>query len=107
MTENSVELKKLKCMNQLKNKLQLVYQKLDYRLLKESWPIIAITGPSVASKKDQNNKELDIIWENKSKGNNVPTKILFEKSVLGKSKSPNNKPIITDIIKSLSFKFSL
>ena len=68
---------------------------------------MTITGPTVANKKDQNNKELDIIWGNKSKGNNNPTKILFEKSGFGKSKSPSNKPNITDIIKSLSFKFLL
>ena len=45
--------------------------------------------------------------EIKSDGNNIPTKILFEKSGLGKSKNPNNKPVIIDIIKSLSFKFLL
>ena len=66
-----------------------------------------MAGTIVASKKDQNNKELDTIWGNKPKGNNVPTKMLFEKSGFGKSKSPNDKPIITDIIRSLSFKFLL
>ena len=80
---------------------------LDCHLLKESWLIITITGPTVASKKDQNNKELDTISGNKSIGKNVPTKILFVKSGFGKSKKPNNKPVMTDIIKSLSFKFLL
>ena len=51
-----VELKKLKHTTQLKSKLQLVDQMLDYRLLKESCLIITITGPTVANKKDQNNK---------------------------------------------------
>ena len=76
---------------------------LDYRLLKESWLIITIAGLTVASKNDQNNKELVIIWWNKSNGNNVPTKILLEKSGLGKSKRPKNKP---DNISAIAF-FSL
>ena len=50
---------------------------LDYRPLKESKLIITITGPSVDNKKDQNNKELDTIWGNKSNGNIVPTNMLF------------------------------
>ena len=94
-------------MSQLKNKLQLVCLKLDYRLLKESQLIITIAGPAVANKKEQNNKELDIIWGNKSKGSNIPTKILFEKSGFGKNKKPKNKPNIINIIKALSFKFFL
>ena len=61
----------------------------------------------MANKKDQNSNEFDIIWGNESYGNNIPTKILFEKSGLGKNKNPKIKPIITDIIKSLSFKFLL
>ena len=44
-------------------------------------------------KKDQNNKELDIILGNRSYGNNIPNKRLLEKSGLGKSNSPKNKPI--------------
>ena len=56
MTESQAELKKLIHINQLKNKLQLVYLKSDYRPLKESWLIITITGPTVANKKDQNSK---------------------------------------------------
>ena len=35
---------------------------------------------------------------NKSNENNVPTKILLEKSGLGKSNKPKNKPSIIDII---------
>ena len=61
----------------------------------------------MASKNDQNNSELVTIWGNRSKGNNVPIKILFEKSELGKSKNPSSKPIATDTIKSFSFKFLL
>ena len=107
LSYNLNELKKLKHTVQLKNKLQPVGQMQDYRLLKESQIIITITGPSVANKNDQNNKELDIIWGKKSKGNNVPTKILLEKSGLGKSNKPNTNPSIIDIIKSFSFKFFL
>ena len=44
---------------------------------------------------------------NKSNENSVPIKILLEKSGLGKSKNPKNKPIIIDTIKSFSLKFFL
>ena len=78
---------------------------LDYRLLKESYLVIIIAGPTVASKKDQNNNELDTIWGNKSNGNNVPTKMLLEKSGLGKSNRPKNKPTNIDIIAFFSLNF--
>ena len=78
---------------------------LDYRLLKESYLVIIIAGPTVASKKDQNNNELDTIWGNKSNGNNVPTKMLLEKSGLGKSNRPKNKPPNIDIIAFFSLNF--
>ena len=104
---NLIELKKLKHTAQLKNKLQLVDQMLGYHLLKESWLIITIAGPTVANKKDQNSRELDIILGNRSKGSNIPTKILFEKSGFGKNKNPKNKPNIINIIKIFSFKFFL
>ena len=39
---------------------------------------------------------------NKSNTNSVPTKILLEKSGLGKSNNPKNKPINMDIIAFLS-----
>ena len=42
---------------------------------------------------------------NKSNENNVPTKILLEKSGLGKSKRPKNKPINMDIIAPFSSNF--
>ena len=38
-------------------------------------------------------------------GNNVPTRILLEKSRLGKNSKPKNKPINMDIIAFLSLKF--
>ena len=59
----------------------------------------------MAIKKDQNNKELDTIVGNKSNGNNVPTKILFEKSGLGKNNRPKNKPKNIDIIAFFSSNF--
>ena len=46
-----------------------------------------------------------MILENKSNGNSVPTQILLEKSGLGKSNKPKNKPINMDIIAFLSLKF--
>ena len=42
---------------------------------------------------------------NKSNENTVPTKILLEKSGLGKSSSPKNKPINMDIIEVFSTNF--
>ena len=39
---------------------------------------------------------------NKSNTNNVPTSILLEKSGLGKSNNPKNRPINMDIIAFLS-----
>jgi len=42
---------------------------------------------------------------NKSNENNVPTKILLEKSGLGKSNRPKNKPINMDIIDLFSTNF--
>ena len=58
-----------------------------------------------ASQKLDSNK-IDIILGNISNGNTVPTKILLEKSGLGKSKSPTNKPVISDIIKYFSLNFT-
>ena len=105
--EIPVVLKKLQHINQLKNKLLSADLKSDYHLLKESWLSITTAGPTVASKKDQNNKELDIIWGNKSNGNNVPTKMLLEKSGLGKSNKPKNKPNNIESIAFFSLKFLL
>ena len=59
----------------------------------------------MAIKKDQNNKELDTIFGNKSYGSNIPTKILLEKSGLGKSNRAKNKPINIDNIASISLNF--
>ena len=42
---------------------------------------------------------------NKSNENSVPTKILLEKSGLGNSKRPKNKPINMDIIEVFSINF--
>ena len=41
------------------------------------------------------------------KGISFPTKMLLEKSGLGKNKKPKNKPNIIDNIRSFSFKFFL
>ena len=59
----------------------------------------------MANKKDQNSNEFDIIWGNESYGNNIPTKILFEKSGLGKNKKPRHKPNNIDIIAFFSLNF--
>ena len=42
---------------------------------------------------------------NKSNENRVPTKILLEKSGLGKNNKPKNKPINIDIIAVFSINF--
>ena len=42
---------------------------------------------------------------NKSNENSVPTKILLEKSGLGKNNKPKNKPINIDIIAFFSTNF--
>ena len=104
-TGTQVESKKLKRTGLLKNNLRWVFLMLDYRLLKESWLIITIAGPTVASKKDQNSKEVDTICGNKSIGNNKPTKILCEKSVLGNNNRPKNRPKNMDIIAFFSSNF--
>ncbi len=76
----------------------------DYRLLKESQLIITTTGPTVANKNDQNNKLLDTNRGNKSNDSNPPTKILLEKSGLGKNSKPKNSPANIDMIDFFSFK---
>ena len=85
--------------------LLLAFLKLDCHLLKESYLIITSVGPNVANKKDQNNKELDMIWGKKSNGNNVPISMLLEKSGLGKINKPKNKPKRIDFIAFLSSNF--
>ncbi len=80
---------------------------LGYRLLKESFAIITIAGPSVATKKDQNNIKLDMIDGNKSNGNNVPINKLWLKSGLGKIRSPKIKPNNIDFIAYISLNFLL
>ena len=42
---------------------------------------------------------------NKSNGSNIPTKIVLEKSGLGNSKSPKNRPINMEIIAFFSLNF--
>ena len=105
MIENLFALQKLQRIDQSKNKLQLVDPTWGYRLLKESQIIITIVGPSVATKNDQNNKELDTILGNKSKGNNTPTKMLLEKLGVGKNNKPRNKPVNIDKIAFFSLNF--
>ena len=58
-------------------------------------------------KKAQNNRKLDTILGNKSYENNIPIKILLEKSGLGKNNRPKNKPINIDIIVFFSLNFFL
>ena len=71
---------------------------MDYRLLKESYVIITIAGPTVAIKKDQNNNDLDTISGNKSNGNNVPINKLLVKSGDGNSNNPKKRPNNIDTI---------
>ena len=48
---------------------------------------------------------MDIIWGNKSNGNNVPISILLEKSGLGNIKSPKNRPNNIEVIAIALLKF--
>ena len=59
----------------------------------------------MAIKKDQNNKELEIILGNISYEKNIPTKMLLEKSGVGKNNNPKNKPINIAMIATFSFIF--
>ena len=56
VNKNNPVLKKLQHRDQLKNRLLSVGQTLGCHLLKESYLIITIAGPTVANKKDQNNR---------------------------------------------------
>ena len=59
----------------------------------------------MAAKKDQNSNELDTILGNKSNDNNVPIRILLEKSGFGKINRPKNNPNNIDIIAFFSLNF--
>ena len=61
-------------------------------------------GLVVATKKDQNNKELEINLGKISIGNIIPTKILFEKSGDGNKINPKNNPIKIDMMASFSLR---
>ena len=63
-----------------------------------------ISGLVVATKKDQNNKELEINLGKSSIGNITPTKILFEKSGDGNKSNPKNSPIKIEKMASFSLK---
>ena len=62
-----------------------------------------IIGTKVASINDKNNNDCDIKSGKKSTGNNVPIKIDFEKSGLGKNNNPIANPKIIDIYAFFSF----
>ena len=51
----------------------------------------------MAKKNDKNSNDFDIKLGKKSVGNNMPTKIDFEKSGLGNNNKPINRPIIIEI----------
>ena len=54
-------------------------------------------GTKVASKNDINNNDCDTKSGKKFIGNNMPTKIDFEKSGLGKNNNPIANPITIDM----------
>ena len=55
-----------------------------------------VNGVNVAARKDKKSKDCLIKLGNKSKGNNIPTKIDLEKSSLGNNNKPKNRPIIIE-----------
>ena len=55
-----------------------------------------VNGVNVAARKDKKSKDSLIKIGNKSKGNNIPTKIDLEKSSLGNNNKPKNRPIIIE-----------
>ena len=70
---------------------------MDYHLLKEScFFIITIAGVSVATKKERNNNDCEIISGNTFAGSIIPTKKLFEKSGDGNKINPPTL-VTTDI----------
>ena len=97
MTGNLTVLKKSKLISLLKNKLLQVYLLLGYRPLKESWIIITITGPTVATKKDRNSNDCETNVQNDSVAKIIPTNKLFEKSGDGNRRNPPINPKIIDI----------
>ena len=54
--------------------------------------LIAKIGTIVANKKDQNNKNCEINVGNIFVGNNIPTRMLWEKSGVGNNNNPIIKP---------------
>ena len=66
-----------------------------------------ISGEKVANTKEINNKLVEIISEKKSVEIITPTKIDFEKSVLGKNNKPMIKPNKIDVYAFFSLNFLL
>ena len=87
--------------------LQLVFQKLGYRLLKESYAIITIAGPTVAIKKDRNNNDCETNSGNKLFEIINPTNKLPEKSGVGNKNNHPNRPNIIEMYAMFSFMFFL
>ena len=105
--ENLFVIRKLKHINQLKNKLRLAYLMWGYRLLKESFVIITIAGPTVATKKERNNNDWETKAGNMLVGNIIPTSKLCEKSGVGNNRNPLNNPKIIEKYAVFSFNFLL
>tara|TARA_B110000263_G_scaffold238785_1_gene240361 strand:+ start:634 stop:876 length:243 start_codon:yes stop_codon:yes gene_type:complete len=76
---------------------------LDYRLLKESYFIITIAGPTVANKKERNSNDCETNVGNNSTGSIIPTSKLLEKSGAGNKRNPPIKPKIIEIYAVFSF----
>ena len=62
-----------------------------------------VIGINVDSIKDKNSNDWAINEGKNSTGNNIPTKIDFEKSGLGKNNNPINNPVIIEIYAFFSF----
>ena len=75
----------------------MVFLKLDYRPLKESYSIITTAGTTVATKKDKNNNDCVTNRGNISTENIIPTNKLLEKSGVGNNRNPPINPKIIEI----------
>ena len=73
----------------------------------ESFIIITIAGPTVATKKDRNNNDCETNTGNKSTEKMIPTNKLFEKSGVGNKRKPPIKPKIIEIYAVFSLSFLL
>ena len=73
----------------------------------ESYIIITIAGPTVATKKDRNSNDCETNKGNISVENIIPTNKLLEKSGIGNRRKPPIKPNIIEIYAVFSFNFLL